>query len=85
MHHPEKKIDWAWRALHLSTVAAKDVVRQFYGRASKKNYFISCSAGGHHAIMEATRFPQDWANALVAGAAPGDGTGLMFGHTTGMV
>jgi feruloyl esterase len=80
LHHPEKKIDWAWRALHLSTVAAKDVVRQFYGKASKKNYFISCSAGSHHAIMEATRFPQDY-DGLVGGAAPWRWTGLMFGHT----
>ena len=79
-HHPEKKIDWAWRALHLSTVAAKDVVRLFYGSAPKKNYFISCSAGSHHAIMEATRFPQDY-DGMVAGAAPWKWTGLMFGHT----
>jgi feruloyl esterase len=28
--HPEKRIDWAWRALHLSTLAAKVVVREFF-------------------------------------------------------
>jgi feruloyl esterase len=79
-HHPEKMIDWGWRALHLSTVAAKAVVRQFYGKASTRNYFIACSAGGHHAIMEATRFPQDY-DGMVAGAAPWKWTALMFGHT----
>jgi feruloyl esterase len=78
--HPEKKIDWAWRALHVSTIAAKIVVEQFYGKASRKNYFISCSAGSHHAIMEATRFPQDY-DGMVGGAAPWKWTGLMFGHT----
>jgi len=78
--HPEKMIDWAWRALHLSTVAAKKVVSTFYGRPAGKNYFISCSAGGHHALMEATRFPTDY-DGFVAGAAPWKWTALMFGHT----
>ncbi|MGA2564895.1 MAG: tannase/feruloyl esterase family alpha/beta hydrolase [Steroidobacteraceae bacterium] len=79
-HHPQKKIDWAWRALHVSTVAAKLAVRRFYGRAANKNYFVACSAGGHHAIMEATRFPQDY-DGMVAGAAPWKWTSLMFYHT----
>lgn len=78
--HPEKMIDWAWRALHLSTVAAKAIVRQYYGRAAHENYFVACSAGGHHAIMEATRFPQDY-DGMVAGAAPWKWTALMFYHT----
>jgi feruloyl esterase len=78
--HPEKMIDWGWRALHLSTVAAKKIVNIFYGKPAGKNYFISCSAGGHHALMEATRFPQDY-DGIVAGAAPWKWTALMFGHT----
>jgi len=78
--HPEKMIDWGWRALHLSTVAAKIVVRDFYGKPADKNYFIACSAGGHHALMEATRFPNDY-DGYVAGAAPWKWTSLMFGHT----
>jgi feruloyl esterase len=78
--HPQKMIDWGWRALHLSTVAAKQVVRDFYGRPAGENYFIACSAGGHHALMEATRFPADY-DGFVAGAAPWKWTALMFGHT----
>ena len=78
--HPEKMIDWAWRALHLSTVAAKDVVRTFYAKPAAKNYFISCSAGSHHAIMEATRFPADY-DGMLGGAAPWKWTALMLGHT----
>lgn len=78
--HPEKMIDWGWRALHLSTVAAKLVVRDFYSKPSARNYFIACSAGGHHALMEATRFPNDY-DGYVAGAAPWKWTSLMFGHT----
>jgi feruloyl esterase len=78
--HPEKMIDWAWRALHLSTVAAKKAVTSFYGKPSAENYFVACSAGGHHALMEATRFPADY-DGFVAGAAPWKWTSLMFGHT----
>lgn len=78
--HPQKKIDWAWRALHLSTIGAKAIVRQYYGRAAARNYFIGCSAGGHHALMEATRFPQDY-DGVLAGAAPWKWTSLMLGHT----
>jgi feruloyl esterase len=78
--HPEKMIDWAWRGLHLSTVAAKKTVTAFYGKPAGKNYFISCSAGSHHAIMEATRFPSDY-DGMVGGAAPWKWTALMLGHT----
>jgi feruloyl esterase len=78
--HSEKMVDWAWRALHLSTIAAKKTIAAYYGRPPEKNYFISCSAGSHHAIMEATRFPADY-DGMIGGAAPWKWTALMFGHT----
>jgi len=65
--HPEKMVDFAFRALHLSTVAAKQVVKNFYGRSSLRSYFVACSQGGHHALMEATRYPADY-DGMVAGA-----------------
>ncbi|HEY4273952.1 MAG TPA: tannase/feruloyl esterase family alpha/beta hydrolase [Rhizomicrobium sp.] len=65
--HPEKMIDFAYRALHLSTVAAKTIVQDFYGRKASEAYFVGCSQGGHHALMEATRFPDDY-DGVVAGA-----------------
>jgi feruloyl esterase len=78
--HPQKLVDWSWRALHLSTLAAKDVIKNFYGKPAGKNYFVACSAGGHHALMEATRFPADY-DGMVAGAAPWKWTALMLAHT----
>ena len=78
--HPEKMIDWGWRALHLSTVAAKNVIRDFYGNSAGKSYFVACSAGGHHALMEASRFPADY-DGMVAGAAPWQWTRQMLGET----
>jgi hypothetical protein len=65
--HPQKMLDFAFRAMHLSTLAAKQVVRRFYGRRPIQSYFVGCSQGGHHALMEATRFPSDY-DGIVAGA-----------------
>src|SRR5262249_22789345 len=78
--HPEKMIDWGWRALHLSTVAAKAVINRYYGKPSDKNYFVACSAGGHHGLMGATRFSRDY-DGMVAGAAPWQWTRQMLGET----
>ena len=36
LRHPEKMMDLAWRAMHLSTIAAKQVVRDFYGKPAGK-------------------------------------------------
>ncbi len=65
--HPEKMLDFAFRAMHLSTVAAKAVVRGFYGHGALRTYFVGCSQGGHHALMEATRYPADY-DGIIAGA-----------------
>jgi feruloyl esterase len=65
--HPEKLLDFAFRAMHVSTVAAKQVVRRYYGRTPLRSYFVGCSQGGHHALMEASRYPADY-DGIVAGA-----------------
>lgn len=65
--HPEKMVDFAHRALHVSTVAGKAVTQSFYAKAPSKSYFVGCSQGGHHALMEASRYPGDY-DGIVAGA-----------------
>ncbi len=65
--HPEKMLDFAFRAMHLSTIAGKAVTRAFYGRSAGVAYFVGCSQGGHHALMEASRYPADY-DGIVAGA-----------------
>ena len=37
--HPEKMIDWAWRALHLSTIAAKKTVARLLRQAGGEELF----------------------------------------------
>ncbi len=65
--HPEKMVDFAWRAVHVSSIAAKDVIERFYGKKASQSYFVGCSTGGRQALMEATRFPEDF-DGILAGA-----------------
>ena len=51
--HPEKLIDFGYRAVHETSVQAKAVVRAFYGRDPSLSYFAGCSDGGREALMEA--------------------------------
>ena len=44
--HPEKVIDFGWRAVHEMTVAAKQIVNRYYGSPRKHAYWNGCSAGG---------------------------------------
>jgi feruloyl esterase len=65
--HPEKLVDFGYRAEHEMTVAAKAIVASFYGRPPRLSYFSGCSAGGRSALMEAQRFPDDY-DGIIAGS-----------------
>ncbi len=65
--HPEKIVDFGYRAIHLMTVDAKAIIAAFYGNAPGHSYFNSCSNGGRQALMEAQRFPEDY-DGIIAGA-----------------
>jgi len=59
--------DFAHRAIHETTVAAKSTVDGFYGSAPKLSYFNGCSTGGRQALTAAQRYPEDF-NGIIAGA-----------------
>src|ERR1035437_3255501 len=65
--HPEKVIDYGYRAVHEMTAKSKSVVEAYYSKPAAHNYFVSCSDGGREALMEAQRFPADY-DGIVAGA-----------------
>ena len=65
--HPEKLIDYAHRADHLTAMMAKAVVRAYYGAAPRLSYFHGCSNGGHQGLMEAQRYTDDY-DGIIAGA-----------------
>jgi hypothetical protein len=67
LDHPEKITDFGYRAIHLMTVDAKQIIQAFYGSPVKHAYFNSCSDGGREALMEAQRFPADY-DGIIAGA-----------------
>ena len=65
--HPEKAIDYLYRAKHLTTVAAKGLIAAYYGRPASYSYFSSCSNGGRQGLLEAQRYPEDY-DGLIIGA-----------------
>jgi len=65
--HPEKLVDFAYRAVHESTVKSKAIMTTFYDRAPRLSYWNGCSTGGRQGLMEAQRYPEDF-DAIVAGA-----------------
>src|SRR5713101_373547 len=72
--HPEKVIDFGWRAVHEMTVASKQIIASFYDATPKFSYWNGCSAGGRQAMKEAQRFPADF-DGIIAGAPGLDWTG----------
>jgi feruloyl esterase len=61
------RTDFAYRGVHVTTLAAKALIAAFYGQPAKFSYFSGCSDGGREALMEAQRYPQDF-NGITAGA-----------------
>jgi feruloyl esterase len=71
--------DFAHRAVHETTAAAKKVVDGFYGAPPKLSYFNGCSTGGRQALTAAQKYPDDF-DGIIAGAAAAHGLDLAFGQ-----
>jgi feruloyl esterase len=78
MSNPQKAIDYAYRAVHLTAVTAKDITKDYYGKAVSKAYWNSCSNGGRQGLIEAQRYPEDF-DGIVANAPWVDQTGFTIG------
>jgi len=65
--HPEKVIDFAYRAVHEMTVTSQSLIAAFYDRAPRLSYWNGCSTGGRQGLMEAQRYPADF-DGIIAGA-----------------
>jgi feruloyl esterase len=64
---PQKQADFAYRGQHITTLAAKKLIKAYYGQEQKYAYFVGCSDGGREALMAAQRYPNDY-NGIIAGA-----------------
>ena len=76
--HPQKLIDFAYRAVHEMTVTSKDIVAAYYGKPAEYAYFNACSLGGREALTEAARYPGDY-DGIAAASALGNWTGTASG------
>jgi len=65
--HPEKFIDYGYRADHEMTLRAKEIIKAYLKNDPKYSYWIGCSLGGMEALVEADRYPADY-DAIIAGA-----------------
>jgi feruloyl esterase len=78
LSNPQKAIDYAYRAVHVTADTAKRVAGAYYGRPVSFAYWNSCSNGGRQGLLEAQRFPGDF-DGIVANAPWVDQTGFTLG------
>ncbi|RDW77522.1 hypothetical protein BP6252_05575 [Coleophoma cylindrospora] len=62
-------IDFGHRALHLSTVAAKEALSVYYTAQPSFSYYAGCSTGGRQGWSEAQKYPLDFDGVLVGAPA----------------
>ncbi|MES2609416.1 MAG: tannase/feruloyl esterase family alpha/beta hydrolase [Pseudomonadota bacterium] len=74
---PAKLLDFTQQSEHRALQPGKEVLAQFFGASPTRSYFEGCSMGGHDALMQAQRFPQDF-DGIVARAPAGNVMGLFM-------
>jgi hypothetical protein len=78
LSNPQKAIDYAYRAVHLTATTAKDITKDYYGKPAAHSYWNSCSNGGRQGLIEAQRYPEDF-DGIIANAPWVDQTGFTIG------
>lgn len=76
--NPQKAIDYAYRAVHVTAVTAKALANAYYGQPVAYSYWNSCSNGGRQGLLEAQRYPSDF-DGIIANAPWVDQTGFTMG------
>jgi feruloyl esterase len=64
--HPEKFIDFAYRAEHEMSVEAKRLIQAFYAQGARFSYWNGCSGGGREGLLQAYRYPDEF-DGIIAG------------------
>jgi feruloyl esterase len=78
MSNPQKAIDYAYRAVHVTAKTAQAITKDYYSKGISYSYWNSCSNGGRQGLIEAQRFPEDF-DGVVANAPWLDQTGFTIG------
>lgn len=77
---PTLRADFGYKSDHQLALAAKAIIKKYYGQAPTHSYFDGCSQGGHQALTEAQRYPTDF-DGIIAGAPANNFTALnTFSH-----
>jgi hypothetical protein len=76
--HPEKVVDFGYRAVKETCDAARAILGVHTGQSPKFSYFTGCSDGGREGLMEAQRYPEDF-DGIVVGAPTIATTHVLFG------
>src|SRR4029077_12774811 len=76
--HPEKVIDFGYRASHEMTVVAKAVLKAYYGKDPAYSIISEGGGGTVAGLNAAQRFPEDYDLVGIAGMS-GHWTRLPFG------
>src|SRR6185369_7660629 len=63
----QKRIDYAFRAVHLTATEGKRIAAAYYWHPPAYAYWDGCSTGGRQGLISAQRFPADF-DGIVAGA-----------------
>jgi feruloyl esterase len=66
MGHPEKFVDFAYRAEHEMAGESKTLIRSFYGHDARYSYWNGCSGGGREGLLQAARYPDEF-DGIIAG------------------
>ena len=65
--HPEKMIDFGYRAVHEMVVKSKAIIAEHYARNARYSYWNGCSTGGRQGMEDLQRYPADF-DGVIAGA-----------------
>jgi feruloyl esterase len=76
---PQKLVDYAFRAVHVTAMTAKALANAYYGSAPRRSFFDGCSTGGRQGLISAQRFPDDF-DGIVNGAPVLNFSGTMLGY-----
>jgi Tannase and feruloyl esterase len=78
LSNPQKAIDYAYRAVHLTAETTKKITKEYYGKSISRAYWNSCSNGGRQGLIEAQRYADDF-DGVVAASPWVDQTGFTIG------
>ena len=69
LNNPTAQADFGYLSIHSVYEVSKQVVALRYKSAPKRSYFEGCSNGGREALIQATRFPNDYDGIVVRAPA----------------